>query len=257
MDESTTAICKALNDAKQNQSQVLLVMVVTEEGGRIWGCHYLAVKQVLDSIELKHGTAKRNSYAVLVNKCDLMSKPLFYEKGKVILETSFSRESRIMKYPTVRVRFIPKIDELVCAENAKWDFMGLREWVIASPSMVDIVKVSKIDSSSMEVQLAKFKAEMAENNKRLLSAMKEELEKHQKEVQEHKEAAGKFDIERVMIEAVEPKLVGGLTDYFVEGPTDYVVVEGLSGHVSDRSTQKEKKKRTKKGTKKGKKETKK
>jgi len=158
------AINEALNDASKNKRKVKIFFVVTAESGRIRPADHLTINKVMGCIKVTDKKSKDNTYGVIVNKCNWLSRKRLAEKGVIRLRAVFNQKSANNTFSTNFVNFLPMVPELDLAENGRYYFENLRVFVGQVPGIESIESTTKIDTRNMAKQLEdqakKYKMEM-------------------------------------------------------------------------------------------------
>jgi GTP-binding protein EngB required for normal cell division len=161
-----------LSNAARNNREALLFFVVNPNSGRVNKTDLITIRQALGSIKLPNGQRpSANHYGVIVNKCDFLDRPDFKSIGRQTWANTFAKESKSVPFTTSHIFFLPYVKEMVNEDNSKYEFRGLRQWIINFPG-IKIGCVAKIDTSDFE---DKMKAAQERKRKEAL-ALKQRLE---------------------------------------------------------------------------------
>jgi len=167
-EKAAAAIHKALQDAAKKGRSVRIIFVVTTDAGRVRADDLMTMNKVMESIALKGGVkVEMNSHGVIVNKCILLKKKSFIERGKRMIQSVFKTQSEANRFPTCFIRFIPNIPELIAEDNKFYNFEGLKDFVNLVPSVTGIQSVSKIDTRNMATQIEAAKKAYQQRTKEL------------------------------------------------------------------------------------------
>lgn len=185
--KAAVAISKALNDAAGTGRIVKIFFVVTVEAVRVRPSDRMTIKMVLGSIHLDdNAQLPANCYGVIVNKCEFLETKDFIEKGKKFIELTFGAKTQT-KVPTIFVKFVPRIEELVNGENMIYPIDGLREWVQNIPGLSTIKSADMMDVHDMEERLKAAKKEYKEKRDQLERRYANEQSKLWAELKETKQ----------------------------------------------------------------------
>jgi len=179
---AATAITKALTLSHTKNNEVLLFFIVSDNAGRIRTEDLFSIRTIMDSIGVK-GEKKDNLYSVIVNQMEVLEMPGWKEEGEPMWKSKFSQRSPMVPYPTCRITFLPKVDELVNKSNGSYNFKGLTEFILACPPL-KITSLKEIELAKMKEQMEKLRQAQAEERKKLERKMELEKKKRERERQE-------------------------------------------------------------------------
>merc|ERR1712060_704324 len=97
------------------------------------------------------------------------------ENGETMWRSQFAQSSEMVPYPTCQIIFLPVVKELVNKSNGSYNFEGLWEFMVSSPSF-NILSVSKIKAQNMMYQMEKLQKSHQEMVKMLEEKMQLEKE---------------------------------------------------------------------------------
>ena len=191
---AAAAITEALRDASVKGRDVKLFFVVPSEAGRITAEHLFTIRKVVQSITLPDDSQPGvNSYGVIVNKCDSISQEHQEQVNK-----GFALKSHRVPVPTGYTIFLRRVEELSGKDNARYEFPGLKEFVLDFPGF-GVKKAAEINVEDLDTQLEQFQRSAAEEFKKLTKMHGEERERFELQAVESAKAL-KEDLEKKLNE---------------------------------------------------------
>jgi len=179
-ERAAKAINQAMTEWANANMDLRIMFVCTMEGWRGRPDDLNTIKLAMQSITVKtaSGVAGRDSYGLIINKCEFLDNPAFMQdgktkdgqlkpSGKTIIDTMLATHGPMIPFPTSHVKFVPKLAELEGQHNAVVPLDDLRRWMILHSPSILVVRSQLIDVSSQEQQFEEVKQLHAEALERM------------------------------------------------------------------------------------------